>query len=445
MLFLLFSIFNCFCQDTSHLSSVTRLNVPLLRHHTLVGTRCWQSRTRVFVVFHYHFHTAAVQRRFEIVEGLVQRDDDSENWFVRWEEEERRCEDDFVVPVPFWNIGLMLSPLNAAGQISDFRRWLVQQPHFWECSQWRGGPNDRRCGSAWEQRGWSRCVGHSSRKEVQALTSLATDNRTLREARAKQHQVQMARGFYSHIPTAQTGDWNGSVSFAEDHIGPHNVQRSEEGQPKRREMRQHMWRTENSLCPCTPKRACSHKKRWRRDGRWLIVVPLDAWALGKNYGLARMNEQLCGSPRLSLDRTRKTWYTFANEERPQSKRVVAFQVNVGGKMGDWKIAYLIATGAPILLSVQSSSKMEAMMDFSTGATFFRNLTDTVFVQLQQEANGTSLCVTGEGYALSINLWRGSVAWNPSSCKSFGNSSQERDRTLRLHTQTEGQVNCWEEN
>ena len=136
--------------------------MSLLRHHTLVGTRCWQSRTRVFVVFHYHFHTAAVQRRFGIVEGLVQRYADSENWFVR---KERRCEDDFVVPVPFWNIGLMLFPLNAAGQISDFRRWLVQQQYFWECSQWRGGPYDRRCGSAWEQRGWSRCVGHSSQKK----------------------------------------------------------------------------------------------------------------------------------------------------------------------------------------------------------------------------------------------------------------------------------------
>ena len=87
----------------------------------------------------------------------------------------------------------------------------------------------------------------------------------------------------SHIPTATTGDLNGRVSFAEDHTGPHNVQRSEEGQPKRRKMRQHMWHTVKSLCPCTPKRACSHKKRWRRDGRWLIVVSLDAWALEKNW------------------------------------------------------------------------------------------------------------------------------------------------------------------
>ena len=99
-----------------------------------------------------------------------------------------------------------------------------------------------------------------------------------------------------------------------------------------------------------------------------------------------MNEQLYGSPRLSLDRTRKTWYTFADGERPQSERDVAFQVDVGGKMGACKIAYLNATGVPILLSVQSISKKGAVVDFSTGARFFRNLTDQVFVQLEQEAN-----------------------------------------------------------
>ena len=139
-----------------------------------------------------------------------------------------------------------------------------------------------------------------------------------------------------------------------------NVQRSKEGQLKRREMRQHMWHTVKPQYPFTPKRACSHERRWRRDRRWLIVVLLDgcmgSW---KDLdGLARMNEQLYGSPRFSLDRTRKTWYTFANGERPQSERDVAFQVDVGGKMGDCKIAYLNATGVPILLSVHSISKMD---------------------------------------------------------------------------------------
>ena len=56
-------------------------------------------------------------------------------------------------------------------------------------------------------------------------------------------------------------------------------------------------------------------------------------------------------------------------------------------MGDCKISYLNATGVPILMSVQSISKMGAIKGFSTGATFFRNLTDQVFAQLEQEADG----------------------------------------------------------
>ena len=52
----------------------------------------------MFAVPHGHCHMAAVPRRFGMVEGLVQRYAESEKWFVRWEEE-RRCEDDFSVPV----------------------------------------------------------------------------------------------------------------------------------------------------------------------------------------------------------------------------------------------------------------------------------------------------------------------------------------------------------
>ena len=82
-------------------------------------------------------------------------------------------------------------------------------------------------------------------------------------------------------------------------------------------------------------------------------------------GLARMNEQLYGSHRFSLDRTGKTWDTFAHGERQQSQGEVAFQVDDGGQMGDCKIACLNTTGVPTLLSVQSFSKMVTIIDFST--------------------------------------------------------------------------------
>ena len=174
-------------------------------------------------------------------------------------------------------------------------------------------------------------------------------------------------------------------------------------QPKGSEMRQHMWRTENSLSLLTQTSMFSQEAL---EMGWALIDCgatrcMGAWK--ELDGLARMNEQLYGSPWFSLDRTRKTWHTFANGERPQSEHEVAFQVNVRGKMGDCKIAYLNERGVPILLSVQSLSKMGAIVDFSTDATFFRNLTDQGFVLLEKRGKWTSLFVTGEGYALSINL------------------------------------------
>ena len=104
-------------------------------------------------------------------------------------------------------------------------------------------------------------------------------------------------------------------------------------------------------------------------------------------GLARMNEQRHGSTRFSLDRTKKTWYTFAHGKRQQSEGEVAFKVNAGGQTGDCKINCLNTTGVPILLSLQSLSQMGAIIDYCTGAAFFRHLTDQSFVQLERESNG----------------------------------------------------------
>ena len=365
-----------------------------------------------------------------MVEGLVQRYDDSENWFVRWEEEERRCENDFLVPVPFGKIELMLPPWDAAGQISDFRGWPVQQQYSGRCSQWRGGPDDRRYWSAWEQCGWSRCVGHSSRKEVHTLTSLATKNRTLREARAKQHQVRMARGFF---PQQQSPPDRNNGRLKRKCVFCGGLR----------------WA---SLCP--DKRGRTAEKKgdatahvaYRKFAMSFHTEPSmfsqealqTGWALmdcGANRcmgswkeldGLARMNEQLYGSPRFSLDRTRKTWHTFANGERPQGEHEVAFQVNVGGKMGDCKIAYLNEKGVPILLSLYRASPRwrplwtSAQMPHCSGIWQTRSLSCW-----KKRGKWTSLFLTSEGYALSINLWRGSVAWIPISCKSFGNSSQKK--------------------
>ena len=140
---------------------------------------------------------------------------------------------------------------------------------------------------------------------------------------------------------------------------------------------------------------CMFSREALETGKALI----DGGATRSIHGLARMNEQLYGSHRFSLDRTRKTWCTFAHGERQQSQGEVAFQVDAGGRMGDCKIACLNTTGVPISLSL---SKMGTIIDFSTGAAFFWNLTDQVFVQLER-GQRASLSVIGERHAIAINL------------------------------------------
>ena len=75
--------------------------------------------------------------------------------------------------------------------------------------------------------------------------------------------------------------------------------------------------------------------------------------------LARMNEQRHRSTRFSLDRTKKTWYTFANGTKQQSEEEVAFKVNAGGRTSECKINCFNTPGVLILLFVYSLSQMGA--------------------------------------------------------------------------------------
>ena len=228
-------------------------------------------------------------------------------------------------------------------------------------------------------------------EEVEALTSLATISRTLREARAKQHQVRMARCFFpqqqSH-PDRNNGRPERKCALCGgSHWGSQCPEKQGRTAEKKGDATGHVAHSEFAMSVHAETSMFSQEALETGKALRDCGAARSMRSSEELNGLSLMNKQLYGSPRLSLDRTRKTWYTFADGERPQSKRVVAFQENVGGKMSDWKIACLNATGVPILLTVQSLSKMGAIIDFSTGASFFRNLTDTVFAQLEQEANG----------------------------------------------------------
>ena len=200
------------------------------------------------------------------------------------------------------------------------------------------------------------------------------------------HVVNFLNNSYSEIVT--TRDQNGSASSVTVHTGHHSALKNKGNQVRRRAKRQaHTAYGEFSMEVHTE--TSMFAKEALETGKALIDCGASK-SMGSQEaldGLARMNEQRHGSTRFSLDRSKKTWYTFANGTRQQSEGEVAFNVNAGGRTGECKINCLNTTGVPILLSVHSLSQMGAIIDFSTGAAFFRHLADQAFVQQERESNG----------------------------------------------------------
>ena len=125
----------------------------------------------------------------------------------------------------------------------------------------------------------------------------------------------MARGFYSHIPTASTGDWNGSVSYCGgSHWASQCPEKRGRTAEKKGDATAHVAHRKIAMFFHTEPSMFSQEAL---ETGWALMDCCAARCMGswKDLdGLARMNEQLYGSPRFSLDRTRKTWYTFANGE-----------------------------------------------------------------------------------------------------------------------------------
>ena len=224
-------------------------------------------------------------------------------------------------------------------------------------------------------------------EEAEALASLATANRTLREAQDKQHQVRMARGSFLQQQLQRDRTNKRPERKCVICNGPHWASQCPEkqGKPseKKGETTAHTTYGEFSMAIHT-ETSMFAQEDGLETGEALIdcgaTKSMGSWeALD---GLARMNGQRHGSTRFSLDRTKKTWYMFANGTRQQSEGEVAFKVNAGGRTSECKINCFNTSGVSILLSVHC--QMGASIDFSTGAAFFRHLADQPFVQLERE-------------------------------------------------------------
>ena len=122
-----------------------------------------------------------------------------------------------------------------------------------------------------------------------------------------------------------------------------------------------------------------------------------------------------------------------------SEGEVAFKVDAGGRASDCKINCLKTARVPILLSVDGVSQMGAIVDFSTGAAFFRHLTDQSFVQLEKETSGHLYLSLVEDLLSRPILDKGQLEGFPAAAEVLERLNN-RDSTLRQPRLAHGPVN-----
>ena len=104
--------------------------------------------------------------------------------------------------------------------------------------------------------------------EAEALPSAATANRTLRDAREKQHQVRLLRGYLEQRDRPTKRQERKCVICS----GPHCVTVPGEARenPARRREARHTQRTRISAWLRVQKRACSQGKHWKGSERLVL-------------------------------------------------------------------------------------------------------------------------------------------------------------------------------
>ena len=145
----------------------------------------------------------------------------------------------------------------------------------------------------------------------------------------KQHQVRMTRGYFPQHQLQRDRNSKRPERKCVICDGPHWASQCPEKQrkpsEKKGETTAHTPYGEFSMAVHTEKSMFAKETLETRK----VLIDCGATNSMGSWealdGLARMNEQRHGSTRFSRDRTKKTWYTFANGTRQQSEGEVPFK------------------------------------------------------------------------------------------------------------------------
>ena len=247
-----------------------------------------------------------------------------------------------------------------------------------------------------------------------ALAALYQAKRTLKEARAKQHQVRMSRQYFRSGPPRSTGASTSSTGRSSQ--GGQGKQWDDSKMtclkcgkvghraancPQREQAQRAEEQAESAPFICYNEVALSaaHTEpemttQEAMTKGWCVVDGGATRTLGSATAVQHVldcNTKKSGDPKLlKVDTERKPTFSFGNSSENQCMSTVELGVQAGSHAGKLTVHTLDHGCGPILLSVASLRALGAIVDFSSDLMVFRKLDAQRVVQARRSQSGHQL-------------------------------------------------------
>ena len=262
----------------------------------------------------------------------------------------------------------------------------------------------------------------------EAYATLERSRRTLREARARQHEVRQSRKYYkvnsgtssykSSGPTSQPRDDSHLTCLKCGRLGHRAANCPDKGQASAN----HVEKPEQAPFVCFVSEADQDNTLDTEAAYSSASLPDTATAVqnGKAVidggatktvasvaaleALMRVNRDRFGTDRvLEVDKTERPVFAFGNSSQDQCLSTAQIKVTAGGSPGQLRVHALDRGHGPILLSIDTLRALGATIDFESDIVVFRRLNSSRAVRLERSSSGHQLI------SLSDDLLATSVA------------------------------------